>query len=179
MYVSDADNINAWPTKDLGTALAMLNDLPDSMFPVEEGSRFVHINADNNKGYKMIAESLIQVYSGWHNLDENQKTTSLSHEVGHLFAHGRWDKPEWIELSGWTSRKEIVDGKEKTIWTMGRPETAVLEYAKTNPNEDFGESFFMYRYNGAQMKERFPEKYEYMKNNVFNGSEFISSTSCE
>ena len=83
-----------------------------------------------------------------------------------MFSYKLKDTPEWKNLSGLTSEK--IDEK-KIKWTMGKPEQAVLPYAKTNPSEDFGETFFMYRYNGSQMKERFPEKYEYMKLNVFHG----------
>lgn len=169
-------NADEWTTKDMGTVLAMLNDFPQKMFPVMEGSRFIHVNAEGRGGHKMVAESFVQVYLGWHNLPESQKTTSLAHEVGHIFAIPRKETPEWLNISGWSGKK--IDEK-KTEWTMGKPEQAVLEYAKTNPDEDFGETFFQYRYNGAKMQARFPEKYEYMKNNVFMGKEFVSRNSCD
>lgn len=165
-----------WPSKDLGTVLAMMNDFPAAMHPVKDGLRFIHTNANGRGGHKMIAEALVHVYTGWHNLPESEKTTSLAHEVGHLFADGRHDTPEWQKLSDWSSFK---NEKGETVWKMGKPEAAVLEYARTNPNEDFGETFFMYRYNGKDLKKQHPEKYQYMKDNVFHGAEFDSHETCQ
>ena len=165
---------DAWKPDDLGIVMAMLEDMPDQILPINEGMRFLHINAEGRGGAKMIAEALMHVYLGWHNLPESEKTTSLAHELGHVFGEGKTDKPEWLNLSGWT--KTVVDGKD--VWDMGRPERAVLGYAKTNPNEDFAETFFMYRYNGAAMKRRQPEKYQYMKERVFKGAEYTTPNSC-
>lgn len=160
-----------WPSSDMGTVLAMLEDMPDSILPINEGMRFLHMPTDGRNGEVMVAESLIHVYSPWHNLPVNEKTTSLAHELGHVFGEGKTDTPEWLNLSGW-----IKDANGR--WIMGRPETAVLDHAKTNPIEDFAETFFMYRYNGAALKRRQPEKYQYMKDYVFKSAEYISTESC-
>lgn len=162
---------DAWPSADLGTVMAMLEDMPDNILPINEGMRFLHMPARGRGGAEMIAEALMHVYLGWHELPESEKTTSLAHELGHVFGEGKTNQPEWLNLSGWT--KNAADQ-----WVMGRPEKAVLGYAQTNPNEDFAETFFMYRYNGAAMKRRQPEKYQYMKERVFNGAEYTSPASC-
>lgn len=164
-----------WDPRDLEIGLAMLNDFKE-ILPVNEGSQFVWINAPGRDGHNMVAESFIRVYTGWKKLPESELTTSIAHELGHNFAIGRKESADWLALSDWSSTT-LADGK--TIkWKMGKPDRAVLEYARTNPDEDFAETFFMYRYNGAQLLERQPEKYAYMKNNVFNGREFIDSASC-
>ncbi len=160
-----------WPSQDLGTVMAMLEDMPDSILPINEGMRFLHMPTRGRDGVEMIAESLMHVYLGWNELPESEKTTSLAHELGHVFGEGKADKPEWLNLSGWT--KNVANE-----WVMGRTDTAVLEYAQTNPNEDFAETFFMYRYNGAALKRRQPEKYRYMKERVFNGAEYDTLANC-
>lgn len=162
---------DAWKPQDYGTVLAMLEDMPDTILPINEGMRLLHFPTDGRNGDVMVAESFMHVYIGWHDLPESEKTTSLAHELGHVFGEGKTDKPEWLNLSGWT--KNAADQ-----WVMGRPERAVLGYARTNPNEDFAETFFMYRYNGAAMKRRQPEKYQYMKERVFKGAEYDTPTRC-
>ena len=72
---------DAWKPQDLGVVLAMLGDFPSDICSIEEGTRFVHINAGGKNGDKIIAESLVHVYLGWHNLNESERTTSLAHEL--------------------------------------------------------------------------------------------------
>ncbi len=164
---------NQWNAADFGIILAMLNDFPGSMFPIFEGTRFIHVNSSGRGGHSMIAEALVHVYLGWHNLPLSEKTTSLAHELGHLFSRGKWETEAWLHLSAWSS---VRDEKNNLIWTMGDPTAAPLGYARTNPNEDFAETFFLYRYNGKHLKRLHPDKYQYMRDNVFHGAEFDSSS---
>ncbi len=164
-----------WNDADFGIILAMLEDFPSTMFPIFEGTRFIHVNAQGRGGHNMIAEALVHVYLGWHNLPLSEKTTSLAHELGHLFSRERWEKSAWLSLSQWG---RSFNEKKEFVWTMGDPSAAPLGYARTNPNEDFAETFFLYRYNGKDLRRLHPEKYEYMRVNVFHGSEFDSAESC-
>lgn len=164
-----------WNPSDFGIVLAMLNDFPKKMFPIFEGTRFIHVNAEGRGGHSMIAEALVHVYLGWHNLPESEKTTSLAHELGHLFSRGKWETRAWLSLSDWTSAR---NAKNEVVWKMGDRSAAPLGYARTNPNEDFAETFFLYRYNGKGLRRLHPEKYEYMRVNVFHGMEFDSEESC-
>lgn len=50
----------------------------------------------------------------------------------------------------------------------------VSEYAKTNPSEDFAESYRYYINDPELLKFMNPGKYEFMKNLVFNGREYGS-----
>jgi hypothetical protein len=171
---SGEQNSIAWQPRDFAKVLSMLEDMPDHMLPINEGMRMVLFSSNGpTPTNRAVAVSWIHVYNPWHNLPESEKTTSLAHELGHVFGESHAYTPAWLALSGW--REELLPEKH---WVMGRPETAVLQYARTNPDEDFGESFFMYRYNGAAMKRRFPEKYHYMRERVFGGAEFNSHTSC-
>ncbi len=122
----------------------MLNDFPGSMFPIFEGTRFIHVNSSGRGGHSMIAEALVHVYLGWHNLPLSEKTTSLAHELGHLFSRGKWETEAWLHLSAWSSVRD--------------------------------ETFFLYRYNGKHLKRLHPDKYQYMRDNVFHGAEFDSSS---
>ncbi len=52
------------------------------------------------------------------------------------------------------------------------------EYAKENPAEDWAETIATYRYNGLNLKNSCPSKYNYIKDNVFNGAEYTDLNSC-
>lgn len=164
-----------WSDSDFGIILAMLKDFPAEMFPIFEGTRFIHVNAHGRGGHNMIAEALVHVYLGWHNLQISEKTTSLAHELGHLFSRDKWEKSAWLSLSQWG---RSFDEKNQLVWAMGDLSAAPLGYARKNPNEDFAETFFLYRYNGKGLRRLHPEKYEYMRVNVFHGREFDSAESC-
>lgn len=164
-----------WSDSDFGIVLAMLNDFPQRMFPILEGTRFIHVNAQGRGGHNMIAEALVHVYLGWHKLPASEKTTSLAHELGHLFSINKWNTTSWLILSHWG---RSFNEKKELVWTMGDRSAAPLGYARTNPNEDFAETFFLYRYNGKGLRRLHPEKYEYMRVNVFHGAEFDSEESC-
>lgn len=55
----------------------------------------------------------------------------------------------------------------------------VSEYAKTNPSEDFAESYRYYIIDPELLKFMSPGKYEFMKNLVFNGREYGSLQTAE
>ena len=58
-------------------------------------------------------------------------------------------------------------------------ESFISGYAKTNPLEDIAESITAYRFNPKKLKELSPERYEYLKEKVFMGVEYLSDTQCE
>ncbi|MEX1098953.1 MAG: hypothetical protein WEB87_00920, partial [Bacteriovoracaceae bacterium] len=58
------------------------------------------------------------------------------------------------------------------------PHRCVSQYGETNPAEDFAESVAAYRYNPEALKNASLEKYEFIKNKVFQGVEFDSSEKC-
>jgi hypothetical protein len=51
-------------------------------------------------------------------------------------------------------------------------------YAKTNPLEDIAESVVAYRFNSEEFSKLSPERYKYVKDNIFFGVEFKDDSNC-
>lgn len=76
---------------------------------------------------------------------------------------------EFGALSGW---KEITNNKGETEWVK-TDDDFVSWYSETSPAEDYAESCMNYLLHPDALKEKAPEKYAYMKKNVFNNKEFL------
>ncbi len=84
---------------------------------------------------------------------------TLSHEAGHQ-VYDKFLKPQdqknWTELSG--SREA---------------EQCVSNYARTDNFEDFAESYRAYVREPGALKQTSPEKYNFMRDTVFDGREYF------
>jgi hypothetical protein len=69
----------------------------------------------------------------------------------------------WDEVTGKT-------GNDK--WVHSEKASFVSDYARTSPAEDYAETCMNYVLHPSKLKKLAPEKYAYMKNNVFNDEEF-------
>ncbi len=108
---------------------------------------------------------------------------ALLHETCHhkdfqwIYAHssgtmGSEDRATgWISISGW--KKEVKDGK--AAWKASASATFASSYGSTLPGEDFAESCAAYVLNPENLQKRAPEKYEFMKKNVFAGQEYLKA----
>lgn len=76
---------------------------------------------------------------------------------------------EFAKLSGW---KEVTNIKGESEWQKSNDQF-VSWYSETSPAEDYAESCMNYLLHPKTLKEKAPEKYAYMKNNLFNGREFL------
>ncbi len=106
------------------------------------------------------------------------------HELAHHLDYSNSNKtrfgisesPEFLKLSGWKLDKkyEMQKGKKVLVETWTRPETKkfVYDYAGTKPAEDFAEAVSYYIYEPEIFRDLDPEKYNFIKKNVFNGQEF-------
>jgi hypothetical protein len=63
-------------------------------------------------------------------------------------------------------------------WKSTKPDKFVSGYAATNPAEDFAESVSGYRFNPKRLQAIAPEKYEFLKQTVFDGLEFLNEAGC-
>jgi hypothetical protein len=102
-----------------------------------------------------------------------------AHEIGHQLqlSDGRWNPErirEFSKFSGWTEtypdgRKETFDGIDdrtgrrmlfnEKIVKAARSDNFVSKYAKTDPGEDFAESYAFYLLNPGLLLEKAPEKF--------------------
>ena len=73
------------------------------------------------------------------------------------------------KLSGWN---EVTDAKGKISWKRGPNAKFVSSYAETSPAEDYAETCMNYILHPETLENKAPEKYNFMKNNVFHNQEF-------
>lgn len=168
------ENLAAWKSSEIDIILEGIDDLPDHLLPFEKNQYFKHYKRGYGPSASTVANATITVFSVWEDLDNNEeRMSSLIHEIGHNIG-SRLDQDEskkWLDFSGWVEK----EGK----WTSSKTDQIVSKYGLTNPAEDFAETFTAYRYNPATLKKMSPDKYNYMKDNVFLGLEYDSEEKCK
>jgi hypothetical protein len=95
----------------------------------------------------------------------NSDSTSL---LGNSFEIGGTDLDDSLDRT----KRFLTGMKNNEI------ETSVSRYAQRNPLEDIAESMTAYRFNPKTLKELSPKRYEYLKNNVFMGVEYLNDDNC-
>ncbi|MCF7906168.1 hypothetical protein K9L63_03205 [Candidatus Gracilibacteria bacterium] len=142
-----------------------------------------HVSRGMSNGEKII------INTGF--IKNNDELTSVFvHELGHTM-----DLEELHSINGGASEfrdndKIIFKGDPSVYfyrisWKNATTKKSSIRisdfvsgYAATNPFEDFAESFLMYRLHGeifraqAQKSDILKQKYDFLKNNVFDGKEF-------
>ena len=162
---------DAWKEQEVDLILEALDDLPKALMPFKDNLRLVRntrgLTPDGN-----YANAQIMVFDSFEEKSKYGKIGTLIHEIGHRVGEiGKVEEtPEWKDLSKWQEK-----GKE---WTPMN-DSFIGMYAKTNPFEDFAETFVAYRYNPKTLKEVSPEKYAFMKNYIFQGLEYDSPEKCD
>ncbi len=151
-------------------------DFPPSFFPMKSNKRFIKFKRGHTLkiyGPEVIANAMIVFFDSWNDLGNNEMMEYTAfHELGHYAAQelGLDDNAEWLSIGGWIDK----DGKQ----TTSKKDKCTSEYGQTNPAEDFAESVAAYRYNPNLFKRISPEKYNYIKEVVFQGLEYTSSDKC-
>ena len=75
--------------------------------------------------------------------------------------------------------KESIDMlTHYTAMESRSPNKIISQYGHMNPSEDFAESMSAYRYNPNKLLKTNPEKYNFLKNKVFKGIEFLNDNYC-
>lgn len=175
----DADN---WQKDELDLMLWGLEDLPRGMLPLEDNRSFVKMQ--KGMTYKMYSGSGGCVGANaelrffdclWNNFGSDlNRMAVLAHEVAHFVGHklNADNSSEWEDLSGWESEMSFENYDLKTEWNKSEDACFFSTYGQTNPAEDFAEAFVAYRYVADEYKKECPEKYQYLRDKVFNGIEF-------
>lgn len=182
-HIAHSDDADAWKKSELDQVLLALTDFPESVLPMRENKKLIHFKRGYQRGGgdSTIANAVIEIFDLWDNDSKEEKRYTLTHEIGHYIA-GESDVDDsdyWKSLSGWESETRIVDGEEVEEFKVSNPSTIVSRYGKSNPAEDFAESASAYRYNPELLKRKSPQKYELIKNVIFNGVEYTSEDSCK
>lgn len=125
------------------------------------------------------------------NVTEAELASVLTHEVGHTVDATLLTGADKERPSGFYDFDKPVldDDKSATFYriswlseTLKKPSTIGLDfvstYAATDPFEDFAETYAYYRLHGIEFRklmessESLKLKYQFMRDNVFNGEEF-------
>jgi hypothetical protein len=111
----------------------------------------------------MVKENRTMLISTVNHDDPVALLRALIHEFGHAFdfshRNSYKDQAGYNALSGWDSRGHASGAR------------FVDEYAASNPEEDFANSFREYVINPKNLRDIDPKKYAWLKDNVFEGKE--------
>ena len=174
----------AWTESELAPILAALHDFPPGVAKFNKPIlRFKHgaivprireieartsgscVAADTNK--QMI------FFDCYFERSESVRQITAFHELGHVIGdRGELDQSEeWKRFSGWKN-----DGNGRPVPTIEG--CLVSTYGMNSEDEDFATSLEAYRYNPADLKSRCPSKYAFLKDQIFEGQEYIEEASC-
>ncbi|MFV8250587.1 hypothetical protein [Bdellovibrio bacteriovorus] len=171
-----------WRSDELNEILQALADYPLHLYPVEYNKRLIHFTRGARYGFgqDVVANASMEVFDLWNELSAPERQQTFLHELGHTLAYrGKLDtSAEWLRLGGWQETNRTVKGVLYREYTLRDPSKAVSEYGKLNPSEDFAESVVAYRFTGRRLKELQPQKYEFLKKQVFASQEYLSQDQC-
>jgi hypothetical protein len=110
------------------------------------------------------------------------------HELTHHVDYSSSDKnplgisegPEFLKLSGWKSTTKYETDKKSgkktavTEWEHTPDKKFITTYAGSQPAEDLAEAAAHYLYFPKKLKSIDPEKYDFIKNKIFDGKEYLT-----
>lgn len=170
-------NSDRFTKEELEDVVMGLEDLPKAYTPLGgNNKRLTHFS----RGMKLYndkdeteANAVVMLFDGWSNQPRLHRQYAIFHELSHniAFKLNRIDEsPSWLKLSSWV--------KKGDDWAKDENACFASRYSLANPWEDYAEAVSSYRYNGKTFKESCPGKYNFIKENVFKGKEYVSQSSC-
>jgi hypothetical protein len=171
-------NADAWTSSELDLLLRGLACFPEHTFPQRNRRNINHFK----RGYVpaqfsvadaqgLVADSKIRMYDRWDTYPNAQKIYAVFHEVSHVLAvwNGQIDlQDRWKNIDGgWIQHGDS--------WTPSVPNKIISTYGRENPLEDFAETMSAYRFNAEGLKTFSPKRYEFVRQNFFDGLEYTSS----
>ncbi|MDD4975003.1 MAG: zinc-dependent peptidase [Bacteriovorax sp.] len=170
--------------KSLGSLKRMPNgysdpETPDAVAFANTGSHSRYYNSEGDISFLDTGFSgeqswgpLVAVHELTHHLDfssSDKLTLGIS------------ESPEFLKLSGWKSTTNYETDKKsgkktaETEWEHALDKKFVRDYAGSEPAEDLAESTAYYVYFPNKLKALDPEKYDFIKNKIFDGKEYLSA----
>ena len=150
-----------------------LSDYPEGTFPLKENKQMIKFQRGATLGGEegTLANAVMMFFDRWNEENDIQREYTVTHELAHYIAGEKNldEDPRWLKLGGWVEK----NGR----WSSTKDNSITL-YGDTNPSEDFAESVSAYRYAGAKLKEENPDKYDFIKETVFGGVEYLSPKTC-
>ena len=167
--------LSSRPTEsELNDLLMAAETTPPHFLPLEKNKRYSRFTRGVSfGGPTTLANASISFFDFWSTFPSEHRQYAAFHELSHNVGGelGLDDSEEWLKISGW-----VQFGDE---WEPQFPTTFTSRYAATNPHEDFAESMAAYRYNPDLLIDISPEKYEFLRKNVFFGIEYFTEEKCK
>lgn len=134
------------------------------------------------------------IYLKCNDMTDDVLTSVFVHEMGHIVDTGLYEGKAAAGLSVYNDSRAAVFKNDPSInfYSISWKDTShvvsgstafdfVTQYARSNPFEDFAESYNFYLLHGSQFKfmaktnARLARKYTYLRDNVFSGKEYINN----
>jgi hypothetical protein len=162
--------------EEVNSLISAMQSFPISRFPLSKNKKLTKYTRDPEYrpgGAETYANATTSFFDGWTAQTPAMREYTAVHEMGHYIGtelKADYD-PKWLELSGWV--------KKDKEWINTAPNSFTSEYGSGKPSEDFAESVSAYRFNPAALKKASPEKYQYIKETVFDGLEYFEEAQCQ
>lgn len=171
------ENADRFSNSEFNDVLVGLEDLPPSLIPLGAGNQpLTHFK----RGYTLkqysnttLANAVVMIFDPWDKKSNLTRQYTLFHEMSHNVSSKLRDmdeSPEWLNMSGWV--------KKGDDWSSSPSACQVSQYGTTNPWEDFAETLSAFRYNGVQLRNKCPQKFDFVKNKVFKGIDYTDVKNC-
>ena len=164
--------VRAWHEEELVGYLEGIYSLPSSLYPLPP-TRLAQSTHEHRNGPQVHSNATIIMYPAMLELDKNYHKYTMVHEIGHVIAaHFHLDTdPSWFEISWQIDRErdQVLRKNESSF---------VSAYAKQDIFEDFAESFAAFRFNPKSLKAHSLEKFNFIKERVFKGQDYLSENEC-
>jgi hypothetical protein len=170
----------SWSAENLDDVIAGAESLPPQLLPLRLTNK--PLLRRSAFGRKTLANAYFMFFDLWATYEVEIRIYAVIHEIGHnIQSELDLNGSPWDKLSAWTLQPHLDEETQKptNVWHSDLPESLVSGYAKTNPSEDFAESFSAYRFNPTRLKRISPDKYEFLRSQVFMGFEYTDSAACE
>lgn len=173
------DEASRFSISEIDDVLMALEDLPPSLHPLgrQNNQRMVPYTRGSSlyeEGSHVLANSGVIFFDEWRTRDSLIRQYTSFHELAHNISAKKSNadnSPEWLNLSGWRSLGE--DG-----WEKNADACMISKYSDDTPGEDFAEVLSAYRYNALGLETRCPEKYRFMRDRIFGGIEYKTTSQC-
>ena len=193
-----------WSLKQLRIIDDALSRLPKNLLRLNTLKRMILFpeeqNAEQTSWYALawLGNEEIRVMPKTFGNNPLGAKKTIIHEVAHFFDYEPSLNPPlyksvvassgFKELSGWNEENQIKKNNNgeplldkngnlimEKVWTTSPQAKFVTDYAKTNPIEDFAETLSDYIIEPENLLLRAPEKYDFMKKNIFANQEFLKN----
>lgn len=120
----------------------------------------------------------------WHAFHRQMRIAIIFHELSHILGYVNSkidDSHEWVNIDGGWGYSKRGLRKDGTIFQGRSLNKAgnVSKYSMVNPAEDFAESVTAYRLNPELLMNSSEKRYNFLKENIFFGIEYLEKNECE